>query len=93
MKTINTEELVKRLYNCGFPDVDRNGRIDRAKVVKIINEMSDELEKQCNICVYKDYFDDNAGVLGHWTEHEDLNFDTYYTCSVCGEDWTNALHK
>lgn len=32
------------------------------------------------VCAYK-------RPQGKWTEHEDYNNDTYYTCSNCGEDW------
>lgn len=39
MRAIDGEELLKRINDCGFPSVDRNGRIDRSKVAEIINKM------------------------------------------------------
>ena len=30
---------------------------------------------------------ENEPKKGEWTEHEDYNGDTYYTCSNCGGDW------
>ena len=65
MKAIDGEELLNKIYDCGFPDVDRNGRIDRSKVAEIINNMTTVESKKgkwiehadrkhyrygCNIC-------------------------------------------
>lgn len=37
---------------------------------------------KCDACVYKDYFDDNAGVIGQWMYN--YRNKRYRTCSVCG---------
>ena len=43
------------------------------------------LKIDCEACVYKDYFDDNAGVLGQWIYSEQNDKEKGYGgyCSIC----------
>ena len=66
--------------------------------MKLIIEVADEYYNECNRRLVQKVATIDQYVIAHgieyvepkkgkWIEHEDYCGDTYYTCSVCGEDW------
>ena len=52
--------------------------------IEALNLAIKALKIDCEACVYKDYFDDNAGVLGHWIKDEEHSITIdMFKCSVC----------
>ena len=79
MRAIDGDELLKRIYDCGFPSVDRNGRIDRSKVAEIVDKMPQIENDDRLISNIKDIIAEMENDLNHPTGSDDWN-DGYDSC-------------
>ena len=79
---MSNEDIIKTLSQLEYPypTCEEQEKVNDALSLAIKSLENDIIK--CDACVYKDYFDDNAGVIGQWMYN--YRNKRYRTCSVCG---------
>lgn len=70
-----------------YSDDEKMRRPYYEHAIKVLKMHEEFTKRVCSTCIYKDYFDDNVGVLGYWKQ---IIFSTYpqiepdvFECSCC----------